>query len=83
MNFLTVNDTADIAAQFQINEAHLHQASFIAFSKIKLYKLSQVQAAYCKSKAEMEQLVQSTLFHYVNPYRLLLFSGFAEGELDN
>ncbi|MBS4065137.1 MAG: hypothetical protein KGZ74_11290 [Chitinophagaceae bacterium] len=83
MNHLTANDTAHIAGQFEIQEAHLYQASFIAFSKIKLYKLSKVQAAYCKSKAEMEQLVHSTLFRYVQPHRLLLISGFAEGELDN
>lgn len=57
MNPLTANDTAEIAAQFEIREAHLQQASFIAFSKIQLYKLSRVQAAYCKSKAEMEELV--------------------------
>lgn len=83
MNPLTANDTADIAAQFEIQEAHLQQASFIAFSKIQLYKLSRVQAAYCKSKAEMEELVLSTLFRFVQPHRLLLVSGFAEVELDN
>jgi hypothetical protein len=83
MNHLTANDTAHIAGLYEIEEAHIYQASFIAFSKIKLYKLSKVQAAYCKSKAEMEQLVHSTLFRYIQPERLLLLSGFAEGELDN
>ena len=83
MNPLTANDTAEIAAHFEIREAHLQQASFIAFSKIQLYKLSRVQAAYCKSKAEMEELVFSSLFRFVQPNRLLLISGFAEGELDN
>ncbi len=83
MNHLITNDTAHIASLFEIEEAHIYQASFIAFSKIKLYKLSRVQAAYCKSKAEMKQLVNTTLFRYVEPNRLLLISGFAEGELDN
>lgn len=83
MNYLTTNDTADIAAQFETTEAHLQQASFIAFSKIKLYKLSRMQAAYCKSVDEMKTLVHSTLFRFVEPCRLLLISGFAEGELDN
>lgn len=83
MNYLSVNDTADIAAEFEIKEAHLTQASFIAFSKIKLYKLSQVQSAYCKSKVEMGQLVNASLFRFLQPLRLLLISGFAEGELDN
>lgn len=83
MNPLTSNDTLHIAGQFEIQEAHLQQASFIAFSKIQLYKLSRVQAAYCKSKADMEKLVSSSLFRFVQPSRLLLISGFAEGELDN
>lgn len=83
MNHLTANDTAHIAGLFKISEAHLEQASFIAFSKIKLYKLSQMQAAYCKSVDDMRTLVNSTLFRYIQPERMLLLSGFAEGELDN
>lgn len=83
MNDLTANDQAHIACLFEIEEAHIHQASFIAFSKIKLYKLSQMQAAYCKSKADMRKLVHATLFHFIHPERLLLISGFAEGELEN
>jgi hypothetical protein len=83
MNRLIANDSADIASQFEINQAHLEQASFIAFSKIKLYKLSRMQAAYCKSADDMRTLVNSTLFRFIQPERLLLLSGFAEGELDN
>jgi hypothetical protein len=83
MNPFIANDSADIAAQFEIQEAHLLQASFIAFSKIKLYNLSVVQAAYCKSKEEMKGLVHSTLLRFIDSERLLLISGFAEGELDN
>jgi hypothetical protein len=83
MNHLTANDSAHIAVQFELQEEHIFQASFIAFSKIQLYKLSKVHSAYCKSKAEMEELVNSTLFRFVQPCRLLLISGFAEGELDN
>jgi hypothetical protein len=83
MNRLTANDTAHIAGLFEISEAHLEQASFIAFSKIKLYKLSCMQAAYCKSMEDMRSIVNTTLFRYIQPERLLLLSGFAEGEIDN
>jgi hypothetical protein len=83
MNYLTANDQAHIASLFEIREEYLTQASFIAFSKIKLYKLSIVQSAYCKSREEMERLVHSSLFCFVEPERLLLISGFAEGEIDN
>jgi hypothetical protein len=83
MNHLLSNDQAYIAGQFEISEAHFTQAAFIAFHKIKSYKLSMNNAAYCKSNAELKQLVSKSLFRYVKPEKLLLLSGFAEGELDN
>ncbi len=83
MNHLLSNDQAYIAGQFEISEAHFIQSAFIAFHKIKSYKLSMNNAAYCKSNAELKLLVSKSLFRYINCERLLLQSGFAEGELDN
>ena len=83
MNHLLSNDQAYVAGQFEISEAHFIQSAFIAFHKIKSYKLSLNNAAYCKSSVELKQLISKSLLRYIKPEKLLLLSGFAEGELDN
>ena len=80
---LFFDDQAHIAEQFTIVEDHTSQLAALAFHKVNAYKLSLQNQAYCMSRAELHDLLQSTLFNYVHPCTVLQMVSFFDDSSDN
>lgn len=83
MNHPYCNDQAYIAESFLIDEDYILQTSRLATFKINSYKLSLIKAAFCKTREEIYNNLQSSLFNYKDPTILLADLGFFEEEIDN
>jgi hypothetical protein len=80
---LFFDDQAHIAEQFTIVEDHTSQLALLAFHKVNAYKLSLQNQAYCMSRAELRNLLQSTLFNYVHPCTVLQMVSYFDDSSDN
>ena len=77
------NDQAHIAEQFNYIDDHITQMAQLAFLKINSYKLSLINAAFCMSRDELKDILNSTLLNYTETAAVLAETGFFETELDN
>lgn len=77
------DDQAHIAEQFTIVEDHTSQLALLAFHKVNAYKLSLQSQAYCMSRAELRNLLQSTLFNYVHPCTVLQMVNYFDDSSEN
>jgi hypothetical protein len=77
------NDQADIAESFCYLDDHTIQTARLAFFKINSYKLSLIHAAFCMSRQELTDALNSTLFNYKPSSEILCDLGFFEMEMDN
>lgn len=77
------DDQAHIAEQFTIVEDHTNQLALLAFHKVNAYKLSLKNQAYCMSRSELQQLLQSTLFNYVHPCTVMQMVSYFDDGSDN
>lgn len=80
---LFFDDQAHIAEQFTIVEDHTSQLAALAFHKVNAYKLSLQNQAYCMSRVELHDLLQSTLFNYVHPCTVLQMVSYFDDSSDN
>ncbi|QNA42808.1 hypothetical protein [Lacibacter sediminis] len=80
---LFFDDQAHIAEQFTIVEDHTSQLAALAFHKVNAYKLSLQNHAYCMSRAELHNLLKSTLFNYVHPCTVLQMVSYFDDSSDN
>jgi hypothetical protein len=77
------NDQSHIAAEFNLHEDHVSQLARLAYFKINSYKLSLVNAAFCKSRQELFSIIEGSLLHYIHPTDVLADQGFFESWLEN
>lgn len=77
------DDQAHIAEQFTIVEDHTSQLAALAFHKINAYKLSLQNQAYCMSRLELRNLIQSTLLNYVHPCTVLQMVSYFDDSSEN
>ena len=80
---LFFDDQAHIAEQFTIVEYHTSQLAMLAFHKVNAYKLSLQNQAYCMSRTELRNLIQSTLFNFVHPCTVLQMVSYFDDSSDN
>lgn len=83
MNQPFYNDQAHIAESFHLADDFTSQSARIAYFKINSYKLSLVNAAFCKTRNELIENLKNTLLNYTNPGIVLADLGFFESEADN
>lgn len=83
MNKPFYNDQAHIAEEFNLFDDYTTQTARLAFFKINSYKLSLVNAAFCKSKNELTGIIKGTLLNYTEPAIVLADLGFFKSEYDN
>jgi hypothetical protein len=83
MNKPFYNDQAHIAEEFSLFDDFTTQTARLAFFKINSYKLSLVNAAFCKSKNELTGIIKGTLLNYTEPAIVLADLGFFKSEYDN
>ena len=77
------NDQVYIAESFHLVEDFTSQTARLAFFKINSYKLSLVKSAFIKSREELKDNINKSLFNYTNPEIILADLGFFQGESDN
>jgi hypothetical protein len=80
---LFFDDQAHIAEQFTIVEDHTSQLAALAFHKVIAYKLSLQNQAYCMSRLELRNLIQSTLLNYVHPCTVLQMVSYFDDSSEN
>ena len=80
---LFFDDQAHIAEQFTIVEDHTSQLAMLAFHKVNAYKLSLQNQAYCMSRVELRNLIQSTLFNFVHPCTVLQMVSYFDDSSEN
>ncbi len=83
MNHPYYNDQAYIAEAFYANEDYILQTSRLALFKINSYKLSQVKSSFCKSREELQENLNSSLFNYTDGGTILAGLGFFVNEMEN
>ena len=83
MNQPIYNDQAHIAEEFNLFDDYTTQTARLAYFKINSYKLSLVNAAFCKSKKELTGIIKGTLLNYTEPAIVLADLGFFKSEYDN
>ena len=83
MNKPFYNDQAHIAEQFHVFEDYTMQTARLAFLKINSYKLSLMDASFCKSRDELTGIIKNTLLNYTDPGIILSDLGFFNMEVDN
>ncbi len=83
MNQPIYNDQAHIAEEFNLFDDYTTQTARLAFFKINSYKLSLINAAFCKSKTELTGIIKGTLLNYTEPAIVLADLGFFKSEYDN
>lgn len=83
MNKPFYNDQAHIAESFHLADDFTAQTARLAFFKINSYRLSQVNAAFCKTRNELVENLKCTLLNYTNPGIILADLGFFASEADN
>jgi hypothetical protein len=83
MNHTYHNDQAFIAEESRLQEEHVTQLSRLAFFKINSYKLSLVNAAFCRSRKELFSIIQTSLLTYIDATEVLADHGFYETAIEN
>jgi hypothetical protein len=83
MNQIYHNDQAHIATSYQLGEEHINHVSQLAFFKINSYKLSLVNAAFCRSREELLSIIKGSLLNYIDALDVLAEYGFFEQAVEN
>ncbi|MBI5857250.1 MAG: hypothetical protein HZB42_06335 [Sphingobacteriales bacterium] len=83
MNHPYYSDQAYIAESFNLEEDYIAQNARLAFFKINSYKLTLIKAAFLKSRRELQENINRSLFNYTCPAIILADLGFFKGEIDN
>ncbi len=83
MDNLYPNDQAHIAEEFHFIDEHITQTAQLAFLKINSYKLSLINAAFCMSRDELENIIKNSLFNYTAPADILSDLGFYSSSVNN
>jgi len=83
MNHPFFNDQAHIAEAFYLNEDYILQTARLALFKINSYKLSLIKASFCKSREELQDNLNNSLFNYTDSADILTDLGFFMEEMDN
>lgn len=77
------NDQAHIAEESRLHDEHVVQLSRLAFFKINSYKLSLVNAAFCRSRNELFSIIKGSLLNYIDSTEVLADHGFFETAIEN
>lgn len=77
------NDQAYIAQSFHLVEDFTEQTARLAFFKVNSYKLSLQKYAFAKTRIELKENLNDSLFNFTNPAIILADLGFFKSEYDN
>lgn len=83
MNHPYYNDQAYIAESFHLSEDFTAQAARLASFKINSYKLSLIKSDFSKSRQELSDNLNMSLFNYTSSAIILADLGFFGSETDN
>jgi hypothetical protein len=83
MNQTYHNDVAHIATAYQLEEEHINHVAQLAFFKINSYKLSLVNAAFCRSREELLSIIKGSLLNYIDALEVLSEYGFFDQAAEN
>ncbi|MGH2553914.1 MAG: hypothetical protein ACRDEB_09360 [Chitinophagaceae bacterium] len=83
MKDIYYDDTAYIAQSYFLSEDYSTQTARLASFKINSYKLSLIKTSFDKSRKELEENLNESLFNYTSPEIILADLSFFSSETDN
>jgi hypothetical protein len=77
------NDQAYIAESFHLVEDFTEQTARLAFFKVNSYKLSLQKSVFTKTRMELKENLNESLFNFTSPAIILADLSFFQSEYDN